>query len=145
MKTIIADSIRFFIVMAVMASVSQTLRSQSAASRILSLEEMFSLADERSKAIKVYESAIDVANKNIDVAKNAYLPHINVTASATYNGNAWVANRDFSNGQFFPSPHFGNSYAIEASQVVFAGGAILGNIKVMEIQKRIAEWNLKAK
>ena len=145
MKTIIADSIRFFIVMAVMASVSQTLRSQSAPSRILSLEEMFSLADERSKAIKVYESAIDVANKNIDVAKNAYLPHINVTASATYNGNAWVANRDFSNGQFFPSPHFGNSYAIEASQVVFAGGAILGNIKVMEIQKRIAEWNLKAK
>ncbi|MDE5883186.1 MAG: TolC family protein [Muribaculaceae bacterium] len=32
---------------------------------------------------------------------------------------------------------------MEASQVVFSGGAIIHNIKAAEIQKRIAEWNLK--
>ena len=53
-----------------------------------------------------------------------------------------MADRDFSNGQTFVSPHFGNSFSVEASQVVFAGGAIHNNIKALEIQKQISEWNL---
>ena len=53
-----------------------------------------------------------------------------------------VADRDFSNGQNFTAPHFGNEFSVEASQVVFAGGAIHNNIKVLEIQKQISEWNL---
>lgn len=55
-----------------------------------------------------------------------------------------MADRDFSNGHSFSSPHFGNSFSIEATQVVFAGGTIYHNIKALEIQKRIAEWNLAA-
>lgn len=110
--------------------------------RTMSLNDLFSLADTQSKTIKIYESAVTGADRDISVAKNAYLPSIEFTASASYNGNAWVANRDFSNGQTFESPHFGNSFAVEASQVVFAGGAIHYNIKALEIQKRIKEWEL---
>lgn len=112
--------------------------------RAVGLDELFSLADTRSKTIKIYEAAIEVADKNISIAKNAYLPNIGFSASATYNGNAWVSDRDFSNGQTFSSPHFGNSFALEASQVVFSGGAIYHNIKALEIQKRISHWNLAA-
>ena len=110
--------------------------------RIMSLNELFSLADTQSKTIKIYESVVSGAEKDISVAKNAYLPSVEFSASATFNGNAWVADRDFSNGHSFSSPHFGNNFAIEASQVVFAGGAIHYNIKALEIQKRIREWEL---
>ncbi len=92
--------------------------------RVMSLDELFALADTQSKSIKIFESAVTGAEKNISVAKNAYLPAVDFSASATYNGNAWVSDRDFSNGQTFASPHFGNSFSIEASQVIFAGGSI---------------------
>ena len=111
----------------------------------MGISELFSLADTQSKVIKIYEAAVEVAQKDISVARKAYLPNVDFSASATYNGNAWVADRDFSNGQSYSSPHFGNSFSLEASQVVFAGGAIYHNIKAMEIQKKIAEWNLKSR
>ncbi len=82
------------------------------------------------------------AGQEISVARNDYLPSIDFSASASYNGNAWVADRDFSNGQIFQSPHIGNSFTVEASQVVFAGGAIHNNVKALEIRKQILEWNL---
>lgn len=110
--------------------------------RIMSLNELFSLADTQSKTIKIYESAVSGADRDVSVAKCAYLPSVEFTASVSYNGNAWVADRNFSNGQSFKSPHFGNSFAVEASQVIFAGGAIHYNIKALEIQKRIKEWEL---
>lgn len=111
--------------------------------RIISLDELFALADTQSKIIKIYEAAVAVADKDIAVAKNAYLPDIGFSASATYNGNAWVSDRDFSNGASFSSPHFGNSFSVEASQVVFSGGAIHHQVKALETQKKIAEWELE--
>ena len=112
--------------------------------RVMSLDELFALADTQSKSIKIFESAVTGAEKDISVAKNAYLPTVDFSASATYNGNAWVSDRDFSNGQTFASPHFGNSFSIEASQVSFAGGSIHHQVKALEAQQKIAEWDLAA-
>lgn len=112
--------------------------------QIMSLDELFTLADKQSKSIKIFESAVTGVDKDISVAKNAYLPTIDFSASATYNGNAWVSDRDFTNGQTFASPHFGNSFSIEASQVIFAGGAIHHQVKALETQQKISEWDLAA-
>lgn len=118
--------------------------SAQPAERIMTLNELFSLADTQSKTIKIFEEAVSGASKDISVAKNAYLPNIDFSASASYNGNAWVADRNFSNGQSYSSPHFGNNFAIETSQVIFAGGSIYNNVKALKIQKKIAEWDLTA-
>lgn len=114
------------------------------AKRVMRLDELFELADTQSKSIKIFESAVTGAEKDISVAKNAYLPTVDFSASATYNGNAWVSDRDFSNGQTFASPHFGNSFSIEAAQVIFAGGSIHHQVKALEAQQKIAEWDLAA-
>lgn len=135
---------RITIVLAALLMVGGHACSQTGDNRTLTLQEIFSLADTQSKTIKVYEAAVENADMDISVARNAYLPNVDFSASATYNGNAWVADRNFSNGHSYSSPHFGNSFSIEATQVVFAGGTIYHNIKAMEIQKRIAEWNLAA-
>lgn len=110
--------------------------------QVMTLDEMYALADANSKTIKIFETALAGAEQDVSVARNAYLPNVDVSASASYNGNVWAADRDFSNGQNFTAPHFGNSFSIEASQVVFAGGAIANSIKSMEIRKQISEWDL---
>ena len=46
--------------------------------------------------------------------------------------------RDFTNAQGFSSPHFGNSFALEAQQVVYAGGAVNAGIRVAELQRDMA-------
>ena len=66
---------------------------------LLSLEQMFALADENSKTLKVETSAVLEAEQAIKVAKNGYLPDIDISLSASYLGNGTLLDRDFSNGQ----------------------------------------------
>ena len=89
--------------------------------RTMALEEIFQRADSCSLTIKSAREAAKSVDANVKVAKNGLLPDINFSASATYNGNAWMSDRDFSNGQSLPSPHFGNNFALEVRQTVYAG------------------------
>lgn len=106
--------------------------------RTMGLAELFELADSVSVAIKSAENSARVADAAVSVSKNGLLPDINFSASATYNGNAWMADRDFSNGQNLKSPHFGNNFALEVVQVVYAGGAIKHGIELAELQAQLA-------
>ena len=113
--------------------------------RVMGLEEIFSLADSCSLTIKSAVQDAKSADANIKVAKNGLLPDINFSASATYNGNAWMADRDFSNGQSLPSPHFGNNFALEVRQIVYSGGAVSHGIRGAELQADIANLNVTDK
>lgn len=110
--------------------------------RVMSLNELFELADSVSLTIKSAESSAKVADAAVKVSKNGLLPDINFSASATYNGNAWMADRDFSNGQTLESPHFGNNFALEVAQVVYAGGAIRHGIERAELQAQLASLDV---
>lgn len=110
--------------------------------RVMSLNELFELADRVSLTIKSAESSAKVADAAVKVSKNGLLPDINFSASATYNGNAWMADRDFSNGQMLKSPHFGNNFALEVVQVVYAGGAIKHGIERAELQAQLASLDV---
>ena len=110
--------------------------------RTKKLNELFELADSVSLAIKSVQNQVQVADAAVQVAKNGMLPDINFTASATYNGNAWMADRDFSNGKNLDSPHFGNNFVMEVVQMVYAGGAIKSNIERAQLQAQLAALDL---
>jgi len=78
------------------------------------------------------------AQKGIEAARAQRLPDVNATLSASYNGNVVVMDRDFTNANGYSSPHFGNSFALEAQQVVYAGGAIDAGIRMAELQRDMA-------
>lgn len=99
-----------------------SLCSASAQSVSLSIDEMFRLADQNSKSIRMHELAISEAEQGVKVAKDGRLPSIGFGLELQYIGDGWLSDRDFSNGVHADMPHFGNSYVIKASQVVYAGG-----------------------
>lgn len=113
--------------------------AQTPSDCILSIEQMFELADKNSRSIRTFELAEQEAAQAVKVAKNALLPSIDVSLSASYLGDAWLADRDFSDGENAPMPHFGNNFAIEASQVLFAGGAITSNIALAKLRQQVAQ------
>lgn len=117
---------------------SHFLFSQRADSKLMSIQEMFDLAEANSRSIRTYHLAEKEAEQAVQIAKNALLPSVDVSLSASYLGDGWIADRDFSNGANAPMPHFGNNFAIEASQVIYAGGAISNSIAVAKLRKQLA-------
>lgn len=120
------------------------IRAQEQKGQIMSLQQLYERADSCSRSIKSAKAATEVAKANVKVSKNALLPEINFSASASINGNAWMADRDFTNGKWLDAPRFGNNFALEVMQVIYAGGAIKHNIEATELQAELARLGLTA-
>lgn len=112
-----------------------------AQSRTMGIEEMFRLADENSKSIQTYRTGKEVADENLKAAKAQQLPDISASLSGSYWGNGKLWDRDFSNATKIDMPHWGNNFALEAQQVVYAGGAISSGIELAELEKQLAEMD----
>ena len=112
-----------------------------AQSRTMGIEEMFRLADENSKSIQTYRTGKEVADENLKAAKAQRLPDISASLSGSYWGNGKLWDRDFSNATKIDMPHWGNNFALEAQQVVYAGGAISSGIELAEMEKQLAEMD----
>ncbi len=72
--------------------------------RLLSIDEMFRLADENSKSIQTYSTAREAADKALEAAKAQRLPDVSASLSVSYLGDGHLWNRDFSNGINIPMP-----------------------------------------
>lgn len=105
----------------------------------LTIDEMFRLADQNSKSIRAQRLAIAEATQGIEVAKNDRLPSISAQAQFNYIGDGYMTDRDFSNGVHADMPHFGNSFVVKATQVIYEGGRISNSIKQAKLRKQAAE------
>ncbi len=124
------------IMLCVITLCSQWLYAQK---RTMGVEEMFRLADEQSKSIQTYKTGKDAADEALKTAKVQRLPDVNLSVSLSYWGNGKLWDRDFSNGMKIDMPHLGNNFALEAQQVIYAGGAISSGIRQAELNKQLAE------
>lgn len=106
--------------------------------RKLSIEEMFELAEQNNSRIKLGNTAVKEAQENVRVAENAYLPSIAASLSLSYNGDGIIMDRNFGNSFKAEIPSFGNNFALEVSQVIYAGGAISNSVKMSELQAQLA-------
>ena len=119
------------VVVAVMPAKAQT-------ERRMTVDELFQLVESNSKTLQEQKISVEFAQKGIEAARAQRLPDVNASLSASYNGNVVVMDRDFTNARGFSSPHFGNSFALEAQQVVYAGGAVDAGIRLAELRRDMA-------
>ncbi len=121
---------------------SQGLFAQTLDRRVLGIDEMFRLADENSQSIQTYKTGREAADEALKAAKSQRLPDIGASLSFSYLGDGYIWDRDFKNGQNIPMPHFGNNFALEAQQVIYAGGAINSSIALAELGQQMAalDW-----
>lgn len=107
--------------------------------RVMGIDEMFQMADKQSQSIRTYRTGREAAAEAVKAAKAQRLPDISASLSFSYLGNGWLSDRDFKNGINIDMPHFGNNFALEASQVIYTGGAISSGIRLAELNARMAE------
>ena len=114
------------------------LTTKAQSERRMTVDDLFQLVESNSKTLQETKISVEFAQKGIEAARAQRLPDVNATLSASYNGNVVVMDRDFTNANGYSSPHFGNSFALEAQQVVYAGGAIDAGIRMAELQRDMA-------
>lgn len=107
--------------------------------RKMTIGELFTLVESGSKTLRMQKSGVDVSARGIEEAKSKRLPDVGASLQMSYNGNVVMTDRDFGNVKGFSQPHFGNSFTLEAQQVVYAGGAIDAGIRLAELQKSMSE------
>ena len=109
----------------------------------MTISQLFQKVEDNSKSLRTSLSGVETAHLGIESAKSKKLPDLDASLSFSYIGNALITDRDFSNVHGLKSPHFGNNFAFQAQQVVYAGGAINAGIKLAELGKQQAEIGVK--
>ena len=139
---------------------SWAVAQQSSNAQPMTLETLYSLADQNSQKIKVSEVALRAADEGVAAAKSALLPSVDFGLQGSYTGNAFMLSRGFSasgttdyivpgvgvvpvaNGKQ-DTPHWGNSFTAQVAQVVYAGGAIRSGIRMAELGRGLAELDVE--
>ena len=109
----------------------------------MTIAQLFDKIEGNSKSLTTAKTGVEAANLGIESAKSKRLPDLDASLSFSYIGNALLTDRDFSNVHGLSSPHFGNNFAFNAQQVVYAGGAINAGIRLAELGKQQAEVGVK--
>lgn len=110
--------------------------------RLMTLDEVFSLAEQNSVAIDASRLALTEAEQAIVEAKTGRLPDIELKASASYPGNGTLTDRNFANATNIKMPHFGNNFAVEAAQLIYGGGVVSNAVAMAELKREMANINL---
>ena len=113
-------------------------------SYLLTLEQMFALADENSKTLKAENVATEQAKQAVKVAQNGHLPDIDISLSVSYLGNGTLMERNFSDAQGIKIPHFGNNFAVQATQLIYGGGAVSNGVAMAKLGEEMANVNREA-
>lgn len=107
--------------------------------RVVTLDELYTLADGCNYSLKATSAAVEEAQASVAVSKSERLPSIDISLQFSLLGDAWIADRDFTNGMNADMPHFGNNFSLEVVQVLYAGGMIKRGIEMSELNKAMAE------
>ena len=134
--------------------------AQERAVQTMTLTTLYNLADQQSQKVRVSEVALRAADEEVAAAKSALLPSVDLSLQGSYTGNAFMLSRGFSsngttdylvpglgvvpvaNGKQ-DTPHWGNSFTAQVSQVVYAGGAIRSGIRMAELGREMAELDVE--
>lgn len=113
------------------------------AERPMAVEEVVQLALENHSQLKMSVQNINIAKQQTKVVELQKLPSISASASAFYLGDALLLDPDFSKVATVPMPHFGNTYGVQASQLIFKGGLVKRNIEMYRLREQISELDLQ--
>ncbi|MFN4365250.1 TolC family protein [Chryseobacterium hispalense] len=109
----------------------------------MTANEVAELALQNHQQLKVSAQNIDIAKQNTNVVKLQKLPNITASTSQFYLGDAIAINKDFSNSANVPMPHYGSSYGVQATQLIFKGGLVNKSIELAGLREQLSELDLE--
>lgn len=110
------------------------------AQSVVSLEEIFDIAEANSVQLRPSVSAVEEALRDESVARSHRLPDISADLSLSYIGEGFITKRNFSDRQKAPIPHVGNGFVVNLTQPLYTGGAITAGIEMASLKSTAARY-----
>lgn len=110
--------------------------------REMSIAEVTQLALENHPQLKISQKSIDIAKQQKNVTQLQQLPTIEASANAFYLGNALAIDKDFSQTTSIKMPHFGNTYALQAKELIYKGGLVKKSLEAADLRTQLSELDL---
>lgn len=107
--------------------------------RTMTLDEVVRLALENHTQLKLSKENIQIARQQTKIAELQKLPSITASANAFYLGDALILDKDLSKVATINMPHFGNTYSVQASELIFKGGLVKKSIELSALREQLAE------
>ncbi|WP_407477044.1 TolC family protein [Elizabethkingia anophelis] len=111
--------------------------------RSMTADEVMTLALQNHQQLKLSEKNIYISKQQTEVTKLQQLPTITASTSQFYLGNALIIDKDFSNSTHVAMPHYGSSYSVQASQLIFKGRLVKKSIEMAGLREQLAELDLE--
>ncbi|WP_294304493.1 TolC family protein [uncultured Chryseobacterium sp.] len=105
--------------------------------------EAAELAVQNHQQLKVSAQNIEIARQSKNIVKLQKLPTITASTSQFYLGDAVAIDKDFSNSTNIPMPHYGSSYAVQATQLIFKGGLLNRSLELAGLREQLSELDLE--
>lgn len=109
--------------------------------QVLSMEDLFEIAEANSVQLRPSFSAEEEAKREISIARSGRLPDINALLSLSYIGDGFTTKRNFSDYQKAPIPHLGTGLSLSVNQPLYMGGAIKNSIELAELKSTAARYS----
>jgi outer membrane protein TolC len=137
-----AQSRKGLIVGVILSSISMIGFSQELKEYPLSLKQAIEMGLGNHQLLKISKASLATSEQQVKVAKSQHTPSVTFSASAFYLGDALVLNPDWSKLYTEELPHFGNSFSVQASQLLYKGGVIKKSVEMAELQMQLSELDL---
>lgn len=116
---------------------------QAQETKNMTADEVMQLAVQNHQQLKLSEKNIDISKQQTEITKLQKLPNITASTSQFYLGNALILDKDFSNSTKVEMPHYGSTYAVQATQLIFKGGLVNKSIEMSGLREQLAELDLE--
>ena len=126
----------------ILIGISMTGYSQELTPYQLSLEQAIEMGLQNHQQLKISQAQLEASEQQVNVSKLQQLPSVSFSANAAYLGDVMILDKDWSKVQTVDMPHFGNTFSLQASQLLYKGGVIKKSIEMAELQQQLAELDL---
>jgi outer membrane protein TolC len=109
----------------------------------MTANEVAELALQNHYQLKVSAQNINIARQQTDITKLQKLPSITASTTQFYLGNVVAMDKDFSNSTAIPMPHYGSTYGVQATQLIFKGGLVNKSIELAGLREQLSELDLE--
>lgn len=113
--------------------------SAQTSERKMTLDEVIQLALENHTQLKLSKENINIAKQQTKIAELQKLPSVTASANAFYLGDALLLDKELSKVATLTMPHFGNTYSVQASELIFKGGLVKKSVEMTELRAQLAE------
>ncbi|MBV6879545.1 TolC family protein [Epilithonimonas ginsengisoli] len=109
----------------------------------MTANEVAELALQNHYQLKVSAQNINIAKQQTDIAKLQKLPTITASTTQFYLGDVLAIDKDFSNSTTIQMPHYGSTYGVQATQLIFKGGLVNKSIELAGLREQLSELDLE--